>query len=55
MNYSQLNNDVLKQGEWIDELRRWENSHPKFQPFVEDSDSQRALSKEGYGFVQELT
>ena len=41
MNYSNFWDNVLKQEEWNDELKRWENTHPEYQPFKEDSDSQR--------------
>jgi hypothetical protein len=30
-----------KQSSWIDELIKWENSHPEYKPFKEDKDSQR--------------
>jgi hypothetical protein len=34
---------------WIDELIKWENAHPEYQPFKEDKDSQRQQnSKENY-------
>jgi hypothetical protein len=34
---------------WIDELIRWENTHPEYQPFKEDKDSQRQQNtKENY-------
>jgi hypothetical protein len=29
---------------WIDELIKWENAHPEYQPFKEDNDSQRQLN-----------
>ena len=49
MNYNQFWDDVLKQEEIIDELIRWENAHPEYKPFKEDSDSQRQLNlKENY-------
>ena len=41
MNYNNFWDNVLKQEEWSDELKRWENTHPEYQPFKEDSDSQR--------------
>ena len=41
MNYNDFWDNVLKQEEWNDELKRWENTHPEYQPFKEDSDSQR--------------
>jgi hypothetical protein len=34
---------------WIDELIKWENTHPEYQPFKEDKDSQRQQNiKENY-------
>ena len=50
MNYNDFWDNVLKQEEAIDELIRWENAHPEwFEPFKEDSDSQRQLNlKENY-------
>ena len=34
---------------WIDELIKWENAHPEYQPFKEDKDSQRQQNqKEDY-------
>ena len=39
-------NNVLKQEEWNDELKRWENAHPEYQPFKEDYDSQRQLANQ---------
>ena len=30
-----------KQSSRIDELIKWENSHPEYKPFKEDKDSQR--------------
>ena len=34
---------------WIDELIKWENAHPEYQPFKEDKDSQRQQNqKETY-------
>ena len=34
---------------WIDELIKWENAHPEYQPFKEDKDSQRQQNfKENY-------
>ena len=37
------------QSSWIDELIRWENAHPEYKPFKEDSDSQRQQNlKETY-------
>ena len=41
MNYNNFWDNVLKQEEWSDELKRWENTHPEYKPFKEDSDSQR--------------
>jgi len=41
MNYNNFWDNVLKQEEWNDELKRWENTHPEYQQFKEDSDSQR--------------
>jgi len=41
MNYSNFWDNVLKQEEWNDELKLWENTHPEYEPFKEDSDSQR--------------
>jgi len=41
MNYSNFWDNVLKQEEWNDDLKRWENTHPEYKPFKEDSDSQR--------------
>jgi len=26
---------------WIEELIKWENAHPQYQPFKEDNNSQR--------------
>lgn len=38
-----------QQSSWIDELIKWENAHPEYKSFKEDSDSQRQLnSKENY-------
>lgn len=42
MKYNQFWDDVLQQEEWNDELKRWENTHPEYTPFQEDSDSQRS-------------
>ena len=34
---------------WIDELIKWENADPEYQPFKEDKDSQRQQNqKEDY-------
>ena len=34
---------------WIDELIKWENAHPEYEPFKEDKDSQREQNtKENY-------
>lgn len=34
---------------WIDELIKWENAHPEYKHFKEDSDSQRQQNtKETY-------
>ena len=41
MNYNDFWDNVLKQEEWNDELKRWENTHPEYKPFKEDSNSQR--------------
>jgi len=41
MNYNDFWDNVLKIEEWNDELKRWENTHPEYKPFKEDSDSQR--------------
>ena len=41
MNYNDFWDNVLNQEEWNDELKRWENTHPEYKPFKEDSDSQR--------------
>ena len=41
MNYSNFWDNVLKQEEWNDELMRWENTHPEYNSFKEDFDSQR--------------
>ena len=46
MNYSNFWDNVLKQEEWNDELKRWENTHPEYKPFKEDSDSQRQQQQE---------
>ena len=49
MNYSNFWDNVLKQEEWNDELMRWENTHPEYNSFKEDSDSQRQQNlKENY-------
>jgi len=42
MNYNNFWDNVLKQE---DELKRWENTHPEYQQFKEDSDSQRQQNK----------
>ena len=40
---------LIKQEEWNDELKRWENAHPEYKPFKEDTDSQRQQNlKENY-------
>ena len=40
---------VLGQEDWVNELVKWENAHPEYQPFQEDKDSQRQLNtKENY-------
>ena len=36
-----IQNQIDTQFSWIDELIRWENTHPEYQPFREDSNSQR--------------
>ena len=41
MNYSNFWDNVLKQEDWNDELMRWENTHPEYNSFKEDFDSQR--------------
>jgi hypothetical protein len=41
MNYNDFWDNVLKQEEWNDELMRCENTHPEYNSFKEDSDSQR--------------
>ena len=41
MNYDNFWKNVLKEEEWIDELVKWENTHPEYKPFKEDKDSQR--------------
>ena len=46
MNYNNFWDNVLKQEEWNDELKRWENTHPEYEPFKEDSDSQRRQQQE---------
>lgn len=34
---------------WTDELIKWYNTHPEYEPFKEDEDSQRQFnSKENY-------
>lgn len=44
-----INNNIIKQNSWIDELIKWENAHPEYKPFTEDKDSQRQQSqKETY-------
>ena len=44
MNYKDFWDNVLKQEEWNDELKRWENIHPEHNSFKEDIDSQRQLN-----------
>mgnify|MGYP006272465547 CR=1 FL=1 len=39
-NLDKLNNDIVKQNSWIDELIKWENAHPEYKPFKEDKNSQ---------------
>jgi hypothetical protein len=40
---------VLGQEDWVNELIKWENAHPEYQPFQEDKDSQRQQNpKENY-------
>ena len=46
MNYSNFWDNVLLQEQWNDELKRWENTHPEYEPFKEDSDSQRRQQQE---------
>ena len=41
MKYKDFWDHVLKQEEWNDDLKRWENIHPEYKQFKEDSDSQR--------------
>jgi hypothetical protein len=49
MNYDNFWKNVLGQEDWIDELIKWENTHPEYQPFKEDKDSQRQQNiKENY-------
>jgi hypothetical protein len=36
MNYNNFWDNVLKQEEWNDDLKRWENAHPEYEPFKED-------------------
>lgn len=49
MNYDNFWKNVLGQEDWIDELIKWENAHPEYKPFKEDSNSQRQQnSKENY-------
>ena len=43
MNYNEFWDNVLKQKEWDEELKRWEYNH-SHQPFKEDNDSQRRLN-----------
>ena len=40
-NYDNFWDNVLKQESWNDELMRWENAHPEYEPFKEDNNSQR--------------
>ena len=37
MNYDKFWDDVLKQEEWNEELKRWEDSHPDYQSDHEQS------------------
>ena len=49
MNYDNFWKNVLGQEDWIDELIKWENAHPEYQPFKDDKDSQRQQNqKENY-------
>ena len=41
MNYNNFWDNVQKQEDWFDELKRWENTHTEYKPFKEDFDSQR--------------
>lgn len=41
MNYKEFWDNLLKQEEYVNELIRWENTHPEYKPFKEDPDSQR--------------
>lgn len=43
---STTDHEIKKQSDWIDELIRWENKNPDYQPFKEDSDSQRRTAHE---------
>ena len=36
-----IHNQIETQSSWIDELIRWENTHPEYQSFREDYNSQR--------------
>ena len=46
MKLSQISDEITKQSDWIDELVRWEKKNPTYQPFKEDSDSQRQTAHE---------
>ena len=48
MNYNDFWDNVLKQEEWNDELKRWENAHPEYESFEEDS------RPEYYTFPQQI-
>ena len=49
MDYNDFWDKVLKQEEWNDELKRWENAHPEYKPFKEDPDSQRQQNQQNTG------
>ena len=41
--------EMKNETSWIDELIKWENAHPEYEPFKEDKDSQRQENaKENY-------
>jgi len=49
MNYNNFFKELQEQCSWIDELVKWENTHPEYKPFKEDKDSQRQQNlKETY-------
>jgi hypothetical protein len=35
----------MQKKSWVEELISWENSHPEYMEFKEDSDSQRNLNQ----------